>query len=110
VTGTDGLRQQIAEALRGKQWIRKVRADGSTSILQTDEFDLADALLPVVTAWAEQQARQRAAKELQAAAEELRSDRDDATTGEDPGDPWTYNEAALTCTQRADALADEDPA
>jgi hypothetical protein len=43
-------------------------------------------------------------------AEELRSDRDDATTGEDPGDPWTYNEAALTCTQRADALADEDPA
>jgi Tfp pilus assembly protein PilV len=96
MSDTDGLRQQLAAALHS------VGYRGTESAVT--------ALLPVVTAWAEQQARQRAAKELQAAAEELRSDRDDATTGEDPGDPWTYNEAALTCTQRADALADEDPA
>jgi Tfp pilus assembly protein PilV len=96
MTNTDGLRQQIAAALHS------VGYRGTESAVT--------ALLPVVTAWAKQQARQRAAEELRAAAEELRSDRDDATTGEDPGDPWTYNEAALTCTQRADALADEDPA
>jgi hypothetical protein len=92
VTDTDPLRQQIAAALHS------VGYRGTESAVT--------ALLPVVTAWA----KQFAAEELRAVAEELRSDRDDATTGEDPGDPWTYNEAALTCTQRADALADEDPA
>jgi hypothetical protein len=84
MTNTDGLRQQIAAALHS------VGYRGTESAVT--------ALLPVVTA-----------EELRAAAEELRSDRDDATTGEDPGDPWTYNEAALTCTQRSDALTAEDP-
>jgi hypothetical protein len=102
---TDPLRQQIAAALH-RRYGGLLPGDDSPECWLQD----ADAVLPVVTAWAEQQARQRAAEELRAVAEELRSDRDDATTGEDPGDPWTYNEAALTCTQRADALADEDPA
>jgi hypothetical protein len=74
MTNTDGLRQQIAAALHS------VGYRGTESAVT--------ALLPVVTAWAKQQARQRAAEELRAAAEELRSDRDDATTGEDPGERY----------------------
>jgi len=59
VSDVDGLRQQIASALRP---VIAVPVVGHTP------NEIADAVLPVVTAWAEQRARQRAAEELETLA------------------------------------------
>jgi hypothetical protein len=85
---TDPLRQQIAAALH-RRYGGLLPGDDSPECWLQD----ADAVLPVVTAWAEHQARQRAAEELRAVADAWESDRAnpaglrayaDALTAEDP--------------------------
>jgi hypothetical protein len=61
VTGVDGLRelrQEIAQALG------MVGEDCDPPLTWRDKDFIQAAVLPVVTAWAEQQARERAAEEL----------------------------------------------
>ena len=65
MSDVEGLRQEIAEALD---------PDDDRSPLYGMEWLLPrviDAVLPVVTAWAERQARSRAAEELEWAATEV---------------------------------------
>jgi hypothetical protein len=61
------LTTRLAEALRGKQWIRKMMGDGHWSILQADESDLAAVLLPVVRQYGDRWA----AKELETMADTI---------------------------------------
>jgi hypothetical protein len=80
MTDTDGLRQQIAEVLRFHRW----KSSGDffacacghvpESSLHMEDHR-ASSLLPIVTAWTEQQAQQRAAEELRAVADAWESDR-----------------------------------
>jgi hypothetical protein len=81
MTDTDGLRQQIIARL------------SSYGVGRSTAPRLADHLLPIVTAWAEQQVRQRAAEALEAAAYEIANPLD-----------------RLAVRRRADALTAGDPA
>jgi hypothetical protein len=99
MTSTDGLRQQIADALD---------PDDDRSPLYGMEWlvpRVCDAVLPVVTAWAEQQARQRAAEELRAAAQQIKGD---GRGGWDAAMRILY--ATEHLHDRADALTAGDPA
>jgi len=89
VSDVEALRQEIAEAL--------VAADfwHPDPTMPDSDFwgHYADDLLPVVTAWAEQEARARAAEELRAAADT------------DERGAWATWRAILR--ERAAALADD---
>jgi hypothetical protein len=93
MTDTDGLRQQIIARL------------SSYGVGRSTAPRLADHLLPIVTAWAEQQARQRAAQELRAAVENIER-------LPLPPDGGIFDRITDTAVlrDRADALTAEDPA
>ena len=72
MSDVDGLRQEIAEALPFR--IDQLFDGPHEWPTREDRLRTADAIVPVVTAWAEQQARERAAEELGKAGDELRRD------------------------------------
>ena len=67
VSDVEALRQEIAEALADLSYRGR-------NMTPAESRTYARFVLSVVTAWAEQQARERAAEELRAAAEEIDGD------------------------------------
>jgi hypothetical protein len=99
--GRDGLRRLLAEAVA-----RRIYAEGPDG--EVDPTALVDELKPVVTAWAEQRARERAAEELRAVIQAMRSWQ--------LGDAFVTGDVEVTrmwadfLADHADALAADDRA